>query len=282
MSSRRKPRKMRSFQTNTHTNDIPTFSRFIGKYFYTSDGQKDLGHIMMAIGILLITLVTYIVIFSPYFRISPNKILVHAETQGVDTNIVYRAVEHIHGESIFTLNEKLIATKIRENLQNTASINITKLYPNGLKILIKSLPIDFDATIFGIDNKRWGISSNGVLVPLSDLKDENLQKHIKIISPELETELILNYKKVISTKIMFVIAKIFEVFENEWTDLRIAQANYFSVENELHITLESNTKIIFALQEETHSSTLAFSDNLLKQLVTLQTYIHTHRQKLAE
>ncbi len=77
-----------------------------------------------------------------------------------------------------------------------------------------------------------------------------MTKHLELISDDLRTELFLSYKKVLQDRSMFLITKIFEVFGTEWTDLEIARAKYFVSENELHIVLESNTKIILALQED--------------------------------
>jgi hypothetical protein len=141
---------------------------------------------------------------------------------------------------------------------------------------VKSLPIQFDATIFGVENKRFGVSSNGVLVPIADMTTTEFSRHLRLVSNELQNELFFGYKKVISDRSMFVITKIFELFEKEWPDFTVASANYFVMENELHIVLESNTKIIFALQGEVGATGNDFSKNLLEQLVTLQTYINSN------
>ncbi len=62
----------------------------------------------------------------------------------------------------------------------------------------------------------------------------------------------------------------------------IARANYFSLENELHVTLESNTKIILSLANEELNTTSEISENLIKQLVTLRTYIASNHSKLID
>lgn len=58
---------------------------------------------------------------------------------------------------------------------------------------------------------------------------------------------------------MMIISKIFELFEKEWPELKVAYANYFLLENELHVTLESNTRIILALHAEQDSAGGSFS-----------------------
>lgn len=258
------------------------FSDFFQKPLNLINGERDLRYMMSAVGAFLLLLVTYIIVFSPYFKISPNKILIEPLSQGIDVNTVYRSIESIYGQSIFFFDQKAIAKSIKENLKNTEYIQIDRLFPNGVKILIRSLPITVDATIYGVENKRFGVSSNGVLIPLSDIKDENFTHHLALISKELQSELFLGYKKVLSDKTMFLIGKIFELFAAEWSDLRIARANYFLIENELHIALESNSKIILAFEAEYENNTKEFSNSLLGQLVTLQTYINEHRNKLAD
>lgn len=117
--------------------------------------------------------------------------LIEPLSQGVDINIVSRSIENVYGQNLFSINEAELAKNIKENLKNTEQIRIDRLLPNGIKILVKSLPINIDATIFGVENKRFGISSNGVLIPLSDIKNENFTQHLTIVSKDLTTELFL-------------------------------------------------------------------------------------------
>lgn len=260
----------------------PAYSGFFQKSLDKIIGIQDFRHIMAGIGILLFTLILYIIFVSPYFRVNPGKIIIEPLTQGIDPNIVARSAEIVHGSNIFLLNEEKLAKNIKENLQNIEAITIDRLMPNGIKILVKSLPIHFDATIFDVENKRFWLSNNGVLIPLTDLKNPDFTRHLTLISPELKTELFPSYKKIFTDKKIFIIAKIFEIFEKEWTDLKIANANYFFIENELHIILESNVKIILALQEEDATRGAEFSDNLISQIITLQTYIKNNRSKLID
>lgn len=268
----------REKRINTNPQYTNFFQRSIDKIAYNGD----LRHIMGLVGVFLFAIILYIVAFSPYFKISPSKVVIESLSDGIDTSIVGRAAEIAYGKSIFTLDEGVIAKNIQKNLQNTEHIRIDRLFPNGIKILIKSLPNQSDATIFGVENKRFGLSSNGVLVPISDLTNTEFKRHLQFISTELQSELFFGYKKIISDRTALVINKIFELFEKEWTDLLIVQANYFAVERELHLILESNTKIIFALQAESGANSETFSNNLLGQLVTLQTYMSENRAKLSD
>lgn len=282
VSSRKSKKSSFIGQKTRKNNENPFYSGFFQRSLDKIVGARDYRYIMGAVSFLLFVLISYILVFSPYFRIGASKILIEPLNQGIDTNLVARAAEVSHGKNIFTFNEKELALSIKENLQNTESITIDRLMPNGLKILIKSLPINFDATIYGMEDKRFGVSSNGVLIPLADIKDANFSRHLVFISEDLRTELFPSYKKVITDREMLIIAKIFDLFEKEWADLKIAKANYFFVEKELHIVLESNAKIIFALQSEQLIIGADLSRNLLSQLVTLQTYISKNRAKIID
>lgn len=231
-------------------NTNPEYTNFFQKSIDKIAYNGDLRHIMGLVGFFLIALIIYIIAFSPYFKISPSKVVIESLNDGIDTSLVGRAAEVAYGKSIFTLDEEAIAKNIQKNLQNTEHIRIDRLFPNGIKILIKSLPNQSDATIFGVENKRFGLSSNGVLIPIADISNPEFKRHLQFISLDLQSELFFGYKKVVSDRTMLVITKIFELFEKEWTDLPIVQVNYFSIERELHLILESNTKIIFALQAE--------------------------------
>lgn len=234
--------------------------------------------VIWGLWIFLIFLVSYIIFFSPYFSISPNKVVIQSLNDWVDTNLVHRTLDSIYGKSIFFFDEKNLALKIKDTLKNTESVRIERLFPNGIKILIKSLPIQFDTTIFWIENKRFAISSNWVIIPLSDVKDQNFQKHLNIISQELESELFLNYKKVLGDKTLYIITKIFDIFSAEWPDIHIKIAHFFIVENELHIVTDKNTKIILSLQNEFETANKEFSKTLLGELLSLKTYIMKNKE----
>jgi hypothetical protein len=121
-----------------------------------------------------------------------------------------------------------------------------------------------------------------VLVPVSDLKNATLDRHLEIVDDKLRSEIFLGYKKVITDRDMFLISKTFDIFASEWSDLVIAKAQYFVLENELHVNLESNTKIILTFQDEDLTPSNEVSQLLLNELVTLRTYIANNRNKLID
>ncbi len=237
---------------------------------------------MSVIGAILIFLTGYIVLFSPYFKISPSQVIVEAMTPGVDIAIAYRTLEWIYGDSIFLIDETAVANNLKSHLKNITSISINRLYPNGIKVLITGAPILFDTTITGIPDKKWWISKNGVFVPETDLNDIKIQYHLNITSRALIGDFFLNYKQGIEEYNMEIISRIFEIFISEWPDLKLIRSGYFEWENELHMILESGTKIILALQNDKENQPWTIPKNILDELVTLRTYISSNRVHLTD
>lgn len=81
---------------------------------------------------------------------------------------------------------------------------------------------------------------------------------------------------------MVHVLRIFEIFTSEWQDITLARSRYFVRENELHIQLESGTKIIFALQDDVSQGVGDAPKNIREQLITLRTYISANRARLMD
>jgi hypothetical protein len=81
---------------------------------------------------------------------------------------------------------------------------------------------------------------------------------------------------------MGIISQIFEIFTTEWGNMKLDHSRYFVEENELHIALESRTRIIFALQDDSEKRTGTIPKNVLDELVTLRTYIVNNPAKLTD
>ncbi len=243
--------------------------------------SKDLGIFMSAISGLLFILCAYIIWFSPYFKISANNVLIEGLNKSIDINIAYKSIEDIYGKNIFSINQKKITKNLKESMSNIENIEVDRLFPNGVKILIKTLPNPFDTTIFWVANHRWGLSANGVLVPISDVKNNEFQYHLQIVSKKLQTSLFRDYKKIISDKNAFLLQRVFKIFSSEWSDLKIASAKYFLVENEVHIILESNTKILFTLQDVTGNGE-DIKERISREFLGLKEYIQQERNAFLE
>jgi hypothetical protein len=196
-------------------------------------------------------------------------------------NIAYRAMEDTYGKNIFFLDEADTALALKKYLKNTAHLTIDKLYPNGIKVIITGSPITYSATIYGL-TKKWGMTNNGVLIPESATHTGQLDK-IEVISENLRNELFLDYKQIIPDDKMLIITKIVSLFRSEWSGLVIGKIRYFEREDELHISLESGTKILLALQTPNAENDYASRMIHLKaELSTLKQYILNNQKNLTD
>jgi hypothetical protein len=73
-----------------------------------------------------------------------------------------------------------------------------------------------------------------------------------------------------------------QVFSTEWPTSILGRSRYYADENEFHVILESNTRIIFALQDDDTIKSGIMSKNILNQLITLRTYIANNPTKLTD
>lgn len=229
--------------------------------------------ILWYIGAILIVLCIYIFLFSPYFQISPSKVLISAETDGIDINIAYRSIEDIYEQNLFFFDEEKLAQNLKKYQNNIETVSIDRLYPNGLKIIIKSHPILYRASVSGRTNKIWWLTANGVLIPLAKEKIESLPA-FDIITNIGEDEL-LDYKSIIDENKLAAINKVFEIFKEEWSEIKLGKTRFLTQENEFHVSLENGGRILFALQDFSVNKTkdADIYKNLKNQLLTLKTYI---------
>jgi hypothetical protein len=82
---------------------------------------------------------------------------------------------------------------------------------------------------------------------------------------------------------MILINKIIELFETEWKDIPLAKIRYFARENEIHLTLSSNTHILLTLESESNSyDYTARIESIKNQLLGLKTYIDSNKNSLLD
>ncbi len=175
--------------------------------------------------------------------------MIEATNEGIDINMAYRAVEDIYGQNVFFFDEEKLAYAMQRYQKNISHIRINRLYPNGVKIIVTSYPLLFQTTIAGVTGKKWGISSNGILIPAIQLKFDAL-KSLEIFNDSNPDEF-FDYKEIIPDKKMLAIQKILQVMDENWSDLKINKIQFLQKENEVHISLESGAKIFLALQDFT-------------------------------
>lgn len=200
------------------------------------------------IGIFLILMFFYIVSISPYFRISASKLIIERLDTITDINMAYKSIEKVYTESIFTVNRKEVEDSLRSYQKNIKDVTISRLYPNWLKIIIKSYSPEFFTQFPSQNDKKYIITSNWILI-----YEKNIDKqlyNIDIIDNSLTEAWLFDYKEWIDSETMKKIIYTRDLFKEIFAWKNIAKLTYFKLENELHISLETWTKVIIELNDE--------------------------------
>lgn len=131
--------------------------------------------------------------------------------------------------------------------KNIKHIEVTRLFPNGLKIIVESYKPQFFVRL-GEMEKNYIITSNGILVyqKESDKKIPTLD----LVDSTLFEAGLLDYKEGVNEAFMRSILSIRDGFTTTFPSVNISKFVYFKAERELHIFLESGTRIIFRIGED--------------------------------
>ncbi len=214
----------------------------------------------------LLILNVYIIFISPYFKISPSKVIIERLDTITDINIAYKSIENVYWNSIFLIDQKNIKNSMTWMQKNIKSIEITRLFPNWLKIIVESYKPEFSTKFSWID-KSYIITSNWVLI-----YEKNINKilyNLEINDNNLIESGFFDYKEWVSTDTMKKIIFTRDLFKSTFSNKNIWKFIYFKLENELHITLDSGIILIFELNEDIH-----------KQVALLRFYNDTNKDIL--
>lgn len=246
-------------QNNSHFFDVYKNQKIFSNYINVLNSNFKLYRYLFAwIWGLLVILCIYIIIVSPYFRISPSKLIVERLDTITDVNIAYKSIENIYGQSIFLIDKNAIKKSLLNYQKNIKDVSITRLYPNWLKIIINSYGPQFFTQFAGID-KKYIVTSNWVLI-----YEKNIDKilyNLEIVDTNLIEAWFFDYKEWVPENTMKKIIYTRDLFKQIFTWRNISKLVYFKLENELHINLETGTKIIVEL-----------SDNIKNELAILKYY----------
>ena len=164
--------------------------------FFASKIQSESSRIRLAfsaVGLLLVSLSLYILVFSGYFNISASHVIIERKDAGSDINIAYKSIEDFYGKSIFLVSGNAVKSVIQELQKNIDTVEVSRLYPNGLKIIIASHPNEFITYIKGMD-RYYSVTSNGVLIYEQSGKASEFPV-LDIVDPELVESNFLDYKE---------------------------------------------------------------------------------------
>jgi hypothetical protein len=178
----------------------------------------------------------YVLFFSPYFRISPSKVIIERLDSITDINIAYRSIEDVYGASIFSIETNTIIEKLTNLQKNIKHAEISRLFPNGLKIIIQSYKPEFFVR-FPTSEKSYILTENGILV-YQKTNESNLYS-LDLVDPNFTEMSFIDYKEGVSVEFMAFILRARDFFKSTFANMNISKFTYFKSEREIHVALES-------------------------------------------
>ncbi len=204
--------------------------------------------------VVLISMSSYIFLESEYFQLSPNRVIIERADEYSDINIAYKAIEPLYGSQLWFMDRQDLRNRISELEKNLDTIEVSLLFPNSLKIIIKTSPPEFTVD-FPWVWKSYLLSQNGILIPNRN-KEIDFPR-LQIYSSELLESSFLDYKEAVDPGIMTKIHNISRVFSVDFNQSVITSEVYYRTENELHLLLENGTRIMFALDSSVEKQLLS-------------------------
>ncbi len=196
------------------------------------------------LGIFILLLCGYVVFGSPYFRISASKVIIERLDAGSDVNVAYKSIEPVYGKPIFSVTGREVSRMVIGTQKNVERAEVSKLYPNGLKIVLSSRPPEF-FTYFPKTERYYGITGNGILV-YQKSKGTDLPM-LDIVDPSFAEGEFLDYKEGVSPGQMERIRTLRKAFAESYPESNVAKFTFFKTERELHIAFESGIRLLFSL-----------------------------------
>lgn len=238
-----------------------TFFREKKRFYYFNtiinilDQNKDRFRLsFILIGTFLIASSSYILFFSPYFQISPSKVIIERLDSITDINIAYKSIEDVYNTSILSVDTDMILGKLTSLQKNIKHVEVSKLFPNGLKIIIESYKPQFFVR-FPDSEKSYILTSNGVLV-YQKANDTNLYL-LDLIDPSFTEMSLIDYKEGVQEEFMPFILRARDFFKTAFPTVNIAKFAYFKSERELHIILESGLIVLMRTANDTDNQILS-------------------------
>lgn len=189
---------------------------------------------------LLILSSLYIILFSDYFSV--KNIDVIKNDSWVNINLVYKSVEDVRYSPLVFIDKNEIKDKILSFQPNINKIEIQKILPNNLKIILTSFEKLF---YFENDWKKYEILSNGSVIPTATIKKENTIK-IKWLS----LYGFIDYKIIFDWSILKSINNTVKYINENNTLVKIKNITYYLKEYEFHILTQDDITILFDLTKE--------------------------------
>ncbi len=175
-----------------------------------------------------------------------------------DINIAYKSIEDIYGSSIFSVDTNAILAHLTSLQKNIKHADISRLFPNGLKIIIESYKPEFFVR-FPLTEKTYIITKNGILI-YQKANDTNLY-YLDLVDPGFTEMSFIDYKEGIREEFMSSILLARDFFKSTFPAVNIAKFTCFKSEREIHVALESGLVVL-----------LRTADDIEDQILSLKIY----------
>lgn len=195
------------------------------------------------LGFILLLSILFI-IFWPLFKVQNINIIRQDDITNI--NIAYNAVNSFRWEKIFLTEAKNIEKKLKNYQENIKHVDVETILPDTLKIIIQSY-IGYFNTVY--QEKNYIISQNWAYIPA---KPNSQLKTLKVIDHQPKKQFV-DYKQILSPKSIEIIYNAVHKLEENIVWLNIKNLSYYTIEKELHVTLENDTLLIYSVNEETYN-----------------------------
>jgi hypothetical protein len=225
--------------------------------------------------------------------------------------MVYRGIESIYGQRIWGIDTTQITADIRRIQPQIHDVSISRLYPNGLKIVVTPSPVALSMTVHGLD-KKYLLTQNGVILPysrryvpddipmtlssgsiytgttdtlyisgsISTTKNPTLF-HLQVYTNTLKDETYLEYKKLLDERSIARIIEIKNIFVRTFPTIEIDTIAYYIAEREVHIRARAGYTILFTLDNPLRST--AKQQQIIQiQISTLAEYFAKYPESMTK
>lgn len=216
--------------------------------------------LFFSLTIILAGIALGISFFSPFFEVS--DIIVTRDTVFVDIEEVQQTLSQVIGKNILFLPTEQLETDILNLFPSVETVHISKVYPKTIKAELKT------HNVFALLKKRgsdeqYVLFDNGVLRASSVLGEDTKQVDgvLQIVVPTYEelgdgSQGVLDQvfplgdkKQYLSQDMVDKISNLLDTFHKNFSE-KDATIELFPLENEVHIMLQSGTRIMFWLDRD--------------------------------
>lgn len=205
----------------------------------TVQNIKNINIYYYIIWLFLIISSIYLFIFSHYFSIKNIDIIRQSDL--ININIVYNSIEDIRYKPLIFANKEEIKNHILAHQPNISYVNIKKILPDNLKIILWSFDSVF---LFNLWDKIYEITKNWTVIPWKE------KKNIKLKIVWLDNLWIMDYKKIFNEYHITQMTQLLDQLKQKIPSLTYKNYTYYKKESEFHIVTEKWTIIIFDLNKD--------------------------------